>query len=149
LQTGPESSGGNYLLIGEIEFYGRVATAQIAASLDIPPASSASSVSYVASQSTVYQNVPSFTASFSVLTDGNNTTGAATEASALAFGKATFSSAVTVSSITVAAGDMPGWGSTSPYLNGTVLQWSTDDASWTTVANVSGVADFGANVQKI
>lgn len=100
---------------------------------------------YTASQSSNYGGGCGGT--YANLTDGNFTTGAATNSSANEWIKATFSCPKSVTDVTVGGGTLGGgctWGAVATYLNGAVIQSSTDDVTWTTRATISGVSDPGA-----
>lgn len=94
---------------------------------------------YVASQSSTYSTC---TGTYTNLTDGNFSTGSGTN-SATEWIKSTFASPQTVTAVSVAGGNITScpWGAVATYLNGAVIQSSTDDITWTTQATISGVTD--------
>lgn len=75
--------------------------------------------------------------------DDINTTGAATSNGTQSI-KVDLGVAKNVARIAVAGGTLRGWGGVAAYLNGHLIQYSTDDAQWTTVATIAGVDDTGA-----
>ncbi|GAP99119.1 discoidin domain-containing protein [Leptolyngbya sp. NIES-2104] len=97
---------------------------------------------YTASQSSVFSGL---IGTFANLSDNNGTTGAGTNSSTVEWIKATFPSAVTVRAVRLGGGNIPGWGGVSAYLNGKVLQYSTDDVNWLTALTVADVLDSGPN----
>jgi len=98
-------------------------------------------VVYTPSQSDDYGGV----GTYATLTDGNGTTGTITYPGHSGWIQATFPSAVVVSSVRVGGGNLPNIGTIAEVTNVSKIQYSTDNATWTTAIDVSGVADSGVN----
>lgn len=90
------------------------------------------------SQSSAYSGI---TATATNMRDGLGSTGGGTNATADEWIQADLGSSYSIGRVALAAGDIPVWGPVAPYLNGALLQYSTDGSSWTTVLTVSGVAN--------
>jgi F5/8 type C domain len=82
------------------------------------------------------------TATTTNMRDGINTTGAATQ-NGVQWIKVDLGAAKNVARIAVAGGTLSGWGGVAAFLNGRLIQYSTDNATWTTVATIAGVNDTG------
>lgn len=102
-----------------------------------------STLPFVASQSSPYPGVTP--ATFANLTDGNGATGTGTNAGGLQWIEADFGALTPISAVTVAGGNLPGWGGVAGYLNGASVQLSSDRATWTTVATITGITDSGGD----
>lgn len=100
-----------------------------------------STIPYTASQSSTYSGLAG---SFSTLTDGVSTTGAATNSATSEWIQADCGAVTTISSISVAGGTLPGWGGVASYLNGAVIEVSTNLSAWTTITTISDVTDSGS-----
>ncbi|BAU09702.1 hypothetical protein LEP3755_01750 [Leptolyngbya sp. NIES-3755] len=105
-----------------------------------PPQYELITTPYVASQSSVYMGLA---ATYANLNDNNGATGAGTNSSPNEWIKAAFESPVTVRAVRVGGGNLPNWGTVAGYLNGRVLQYSTDDVNWLTIQTISNVQDSG------
>lgn len=100
-------------------------------------------LAYTVSQSSVYGGVTS--ASYTNLTDSNSSTGTGTNNDSLSWVQADLGSVALVSSVSVAGGSLGGWGGVAAYLNGGLIQVSSDASTWVTVvSSISGVSDTGA-----
>lgn len=83
------------------------------------------------------------------MSDGDFTTGGGTNSSAAQWIKLDLGSSKTVSSVTVAGGNIPNWGgAVAPYLNGAEIEFSNDDTNWTYAATISGVVDTSGLEEK-
>lgn len=98
---------------------------------------------YTASQSTPFGSTTIGT--FANLNDNNGTTGTGTNTNATEWIKATFPSAVTVRAVRVGGGNLANWGGVASFLNGRILQYSTDDQNWLTLLTIANVQDSGPN----
>jgi len=95
------------------------------------------------SQSAVYGSLPA--ASKSNLTDvdgdANNCTGTGTPSSSQSWIKLDFGESKSIGKAIVGAGTLPGFGGTAFYLNGALLQYSNNDADWTTAVTIADLTD--------
>lgn len=92
------------------------------------PSGPLSALSYTFSQSSVMAGA---SGSYANLTDGNSATGAGTDATgAFSWLKADLGANKIISRIKLWGGAIPGWGDTSVYLKGAMLECSTDDTNW-------------------
>lgn len=91
------------------------------------------------SQSTIY--AAGVTGTVANLSDNAATTGAGTNNGTTEFIALDLGSAQDVQFIRLAGGNLPSWGNVSSYLNGSSIQYSNNNSTWTTVATVSGVTD--------
>lgn len=83
---------------------------------------------YSVTQSSVFGSTTS--ASYERLTDGNLSTGAATNASANEWIRFDLGAVRLIQKLSFAGGSIPNWGSTAAYLNGAILEVSIDSAEW-------------------
>ena len=95
------------------------------------------------SQTSAYTS--GLTADATNMRDGDNTTGAATYNGEQSI-TVDMGAVKNLARIALAGGTLPGWGGVAGYLNGRLLQCSTDGTTWTTVATVAGVDDSGTLV---
>lgn len=102
---------------------------------------SALGVAYTVSQSSNYGG---HVATYANLTDGDGTTGTLTW-EGHGWIQASFASPVTVAAVEIGAGNVTNVGYVSQNLNGSILQYSTDQQTWHDVWTIAGVADSGAN----
>lgn len=91
------------------------------------------------SQSSVYSGMTAGT--IADMRDGSPTTGTATNTDATAFIRLDLGEEKTVSMVATAGGSLTGWGGVATYINGCVLEYSTDDSTWVPLAVVSGASD--------
>lgn len=96
------------------------------------------SLTYTLTQSSTFG---AFAGTFANLTDGNRSTGAATNSSTNEWIEADLGSIRQIEQITLSGGNFAGWGSVSAYLNGRQLQASLDDVIWTPLLTISGITD--------
>lgn len=109
------------------------------------PTASLSALTYTFSQSSVMAGA---TGSYANLTDGNSATGAGTDATgAFSWLKADLGANKIISRVKLWGGSIPGWGDTSVYLKGALLECSTDDTNWVILVPVlTGVVNANAVV---
>ena len=98
---------------------------------------------YIASQSSQYS---SCSGTYATLNDGNFNTGPGTNNGASEWIEAAFAAPQTITAVTLAGGNITScpWGAVAAYLNGGVIQSSTNNSTWTTEATISGMTDAGA-----
>lgn len=76
--------------------------------------------------------------------DGGPCTGAATNNGGTEWVKADLGAAHSIIKVTVGGGYLPGWGPVALYLNGSILEYSTDDSTWNSAGvTFSGVTNTG------
>ena len=85
----------------------------------------------------------SLTATISNMADTNYATGGFTNTNNPSWIKLDLGSNKTVGKVRTAGGNLSGWGPVKDFLNGRVLQYSTNDADWTTAVTISGATDSG------
>ena len=91
-------------------------------------------------QVSTYSGVTSATSSN--MRDGNLGTGTGTAGTTNQWVRADLGSAVTITAIKLGAGNLPGWGNVSPYLNGAKLQTAASTfGPWTDHFTVAGMSD--------
>jgi len=100
------------------------------------------------SQSGIYNGDALLAASRDNLTDIDSDPSACTGAgtsfgSSLAWVKVDLGSALSVGKVTLGAGSLVDFGSTAGYLNGGLIEYSNDDATWATAGTISGMVDTG------
>lgn len=92
------------------------------------PSASLTPLTYTFSQSSVSSGA---NGSYTNLTDGNNTTGAATDAvGSISWLRADLGSNRLVSHVRLQGGTLPGFGDSSTYLKGAAIEGSLDAANW-------------------
>lgn len=92
------------------------------------------------SQSSIYGGLAATVTNMRDDNTGATATGAATN-SGTEWIKADLGAAETITKITLGGGTLSGWGSVATYLNGALVQSSTDNTNWTTQFTVTGSRD--------